>query len=371
MLKLEKPALLAALAVVLDVVKGKNTIPILSNVLIERDGQEIAISGGNLSMDIRTRCAAELGSDFHDFTVPAHQFAQIVRNAAEDRILIDDAPESGQIVVRSGRSRLKLPTIATNAFPKLPLPTSPKTISLSSDVLDKAIKAVAFAADNDSTRPYLCGVYFYPCDDGLVLAATDGKKFSKRLIRSISLDDDVSGLPAIIIPNEAIGPIRKLLSTGEDVEIIHDAAKVMVEVGGTRLISKLVEGTFIDYERFQPPASSVTMTVSAAALTGAIARVLVATPKAEYGMNFAVTSDTLSLSARDIASGEGEDEIAVMASGSVTTGFNGAMLDECIDHVDGDEIEMIVSDGMAPAKIRTPGSLDDYMILMPTRTRVG
>ncbi len=371
MLKTEKAALLAALNVVNDAVKAKNTIPILADVLIEKDGAGITLTGGNLSMEIRSHCAAEVDGDFPSFTCPAARLLAIVKAAPDTRITIEVVEGGQQVQIRSGKSRLKLPAMKGPDYPKLDVGKVEHTASLNASSMQKAIDGVAFAAETAADRPYLCGVYLHADAKGMHLVATNGRVLAKRTLPAIEFDQDVSTIPGIIVPNEAIGPITKILGSGEDAEIQISKEKLVVAVGKVRMITKLIDGTFPDYVRIMPAKESITAGFSAQALASAVNRVIIATPDAGFGMSFDFTADRLALAARDAKAGEGEDEIAVTSSGDLVTGFNGRFVDQALSHLDGDDAELKIGKDAAPALLRRKGDEDNYIILMPTKVRAG
>lgn len=370
MLKTEKPALLAALSAVIDAVKANHKNPVLSDFLIERAGDGIAVTGGNLSIEIRSTCAATLDDAFTGFTCPAHRMLDIVKNAPEATIAIEMIGND-QVQIRSGRSKLKLPAMPASDYPKLSASKLPHSVALSSELLAKALSGVAFAAETAVARAHLCGVHVRPMKEGMDLVATSGLILAKRMIQALAFDEDISNLPAITIPNEAIRSIGGLLASGDDVEISFSTQTAVFVVGSTMLTTKLVEGNFPDYRRILPAAESVTAKFNASELDGAVKRVMIATPDSGYGMSFKFSPEAVALSARDNKAGEGEDEVAIEANGEITTGFNGKFVTSAIDHLDEEKLELIVGKDAAPAMIRRMGDDHNYIILMPTRVRAG
>jgi len=369
MLKTEKPALLAALSAVIEAVKANSQNPVMSDVLIEKAGDGISVTGGNLDIEIRSTCDAALTDDFRDFTCPAHRLVDIVKNAPEAAITIELIDEGRQVQVRSGRSKLKLPAMAAADYPKLNVARLQHSVSLSSEILAKALSGVAFAAETSDARPHLCGVHVRPMKEGMDVVATNGRIVAKRMIEAIAFDEDISALPSITIPNKAVRPIENLLSNGDDVEMQFSKQMIVFTVGRTTLTTKLVEGIYPDYRKILPAADSVTSKFSGAALGGAVTRVLIATPDAGYGMSFKFSSASLSLSARDMKAGEGEDEVPIEADGEITTGFNGRFVLSALAHLDEDKLELTVGQDAAPARLRAHGDEHNYIILMPTRVR--
>jgi DNA polymerase-3 subunit beta len=369
----EKPALSDALAIVKDVVKSKNKFPILSNVLIERDGDMLTARASDLNLEISTRFAATIGEDFQPFTCPAHIFADIVRNAPEDRIAINAVQQAGVIAaiqIKSGRSKLKLPVLPASDFPKLDAGSLKHQMSLGASKLQKALQAVEYAAETEAARYYICGVHLEPGEDGLTLVATDGKRLVKRIIAAIEFDqDDLSDIPRVTVPSDTVDRIIKLLDGRDDVTVELSDQKIRVAAGGTVLNSKLIDGNFPAYRQIVPDPSSYTSRFSGKALSDAVGRLLTVTPDAGNGILFNFTRETIALMARDISAGEGEDEVPAETDGEIRTGFHGRHLREALAHNEGDSFELLVGHGASPALLRAAGDLVNYTILMPMQVK--
>lgn len=369
----EKPALAEALAVVRDVVKAKNKVPILDNVLIERDGDRLTALSSNLSIEIRTRFAATVGEEFIPFTCPAHVFAEIIRNAPEERIAVNAIEQAGvmaQVQIKSGRSRLKLPVLPASDFPKLDAGSLPHELSLNATTLQKALRAVEYAAETNAAKYYLCGVRFEPDDDGVSLVATNGMRLEKRLIAATEFDqDDFDGMRAVIIPSESVDKIVKLLEGADTAVVQWSSDRMRVTAGETTLTTKLIDGEYPAWRRITPAEDSLVSRFSGKALGDAIQRLLAVTPDAGNGVAFRFSAETLSLRSRDINAGEGEDEIDVETSGEIQTGYHGRHLREAIAHYDGDNFEMQISAGASPTLLRLVGQESGYTILMPMQVK--
>lgn len=369
----EKPALADALAIVRDVVKSKNKFPILDNVLIEQSGDRLTARASNLTLEICTQFAATIGEDFLPYTCPAHIFADIVRNAPEDRIAINAIDQAGTmaaIQIKSGRSRLKLPVLPASDFPKLDAGSLPHELSLNASTLAKALRAVEYAAETNAAKYYLCGVRLEPCADGLVLVATDGKRLEKRTIPAIDFDqDDLSSMPAITVPSETVAKIVKLLDGIDTVVVEWSRERIRVTAGETTMTSKLVDGEFPAWRRIEPQPDSLVSRFSGKALSDAMQRLLTVTPDAGNGIAFDFGAEVISLRSRDIAVGEGEDEIAAETNGEIRTGYHGRHLREAIAHYEGDNFELLVSQGALPSLLRIAGNVSDYTVLMPMQVK--
>lgn len=375
MFKTEKPAFVAALSDIIGVVNRNAKIPIQSHALFERDGDVVVVRGTSMDIEMAATFAATFAEDFEPFTVPAHLVTDAVKSMPDGQEIrierVDHAGKMTGLYIKSGRSRLKLPVMPASDFPKLDAGTLPHQLSMAASVLAKALKATVHAVSKDQTRYYLAGVFVEPGTDGLRVVATDGLRLAVRLIKAIDLDqaDDLAKMPTIIVPTKAVDTALKVIGESEDVTLDYSSLKVRVSCGTRVMTAKLVEGTFPDYSRIQPPPSAFRATFSAATLSAAIARVLVATPDTGNGVAFRFADGVLALNARDYAVGEGDDEIDCQAEGEASTGYNGAHMREALDHTEGDAVELLVSTGANPSLLRAAGDELNYTILMPMQPK--
>lgn len=375
MFKTEKAALSEALSAIKSVVKAKAKIPIHSNVLIDRDGDRLMARGGNITLEISVPFAATIADNFAPFTVDAHRFADIVSGAPDDAIAVDAVAQDGglaNIQIKSGRSRLRLPVLPASDFPKLDAGSIHHSVSIDADVLRKHLDAARYAVETDVTRFYLCGVFFEPTADGLVLVATDGKRLVRRLIPMTDIDEeDISAIRPVIVPTEAVDRLAKLLAAGDRVQIDLSTQMVRFAAGGRTLVSKLVDGAFPAYRQIRPSDNSALSRFSGAMVAGAIGRLLTVSSSEDNGILFSFRPDAIALMARDVTAGEGEDEVSAETDQDVTIGFHGRHFREAIDHIEGDGIELLVAGGEKafPTLMRGAGDEQNYTILMPVRVK--
>ncbi len=371
MFKTDRSALAAAISAVSPVVKASSKNPILANISIERFGDGLLARGSNLDLEISARFDASVDDTFQGFTCPGDRLAGFVSGAPDAAIKVEQvvtADKFTAVVLRSGRSRLTLPVLPAVDFPKLDAGTMPHVMTMGSNSFAKGLNAVSFAAETNNARYYLCGVCLQTNADGLAFIATDGHKVARRVIRAIEIDDIPPGVPTIIIPNEAISPILKVLGGGEDAEISLSAQKIRVSVSGITLISKLIEGTYPDLSRLQSDPEAIAVRFSGKQMGAAIERVMLATPDATIGVKFEFSPTIATLSGRSLESA-GDDEIAVEAAGEIITGFNGANVRKAIEHIDSDDLELLVAHEAIGSRLRARGDEQNYIVLMPMKPK--
>jgi DNA polymerase-3 subunit beta len=373
MFKAEKSALAAALAAVIPVVKAKNTMPILQNVLIERDGDQLMARGSNMDMEIAARFDAVILPEFEPFTCPGHLFNDFVKNAPETTVTVDATTgDTGLQSVRfkSGRASLKQPVLPAIAFPKIEAGSLKHGINIAGETLADAIEAVAYAAETDTTRPYICGVLLEGVSDGLNVVATDGKRIARRMIRANAFDEgvDLAELPRITLPSSIISAIVKALRDAEDVTLELSALKVRLVAGSVVLTAKLLDSNFPDWNGYVKAGTNIA-TVGNKALQDALGRALIATPETGNGVLFTFGDDGLTLTASDNMGGEGEDAIDAEIDKPLTIGLNGKHLRDALAHTTGETIEILLDDPSSPVVMRPQGDPVNLTMLLSMKVK--
>lgn len=362
----EKAAIAAALAIAKDAVEAKSKIPLLTHVLFDRQGDRLMITGTNLDQEISAGFAAEIGRDFEAFACPAQLLVDIVKNVADGfNISVDAVRTAGKlsdIRIASGKFRMKLPVLPASDFPVMPTGDLPHQLSLSAATFLKALKTVSFATETNEQRYAYCGVRIDPEPDGLVVVASDSNRLAKRFIPAIDFDQDLYGVPGITIPNAAVSAIVKILDKKEDVTIELSEDRIRVSTKEAVVTSKLIDGDFIPYKVLVPSTKGVRATLSAQALSAAVARVLTASTDKMSGVIFDFSDGRLILHSSSGAAGEADDEIAISCTGALRQGYNGRFVIAALEHLDRDEVEIIVGEGRIPAFISPVG--DDKTVMM-------
>jgi DNA polymerase-3 subunit beta len=374
MFKVERTALAAALSAVCDVVNRTNTIPVLANVLIDRAGDRLVMVGTNLDIEISTLFDAEIGSDFEAFTVPAHKLQEVAgamgKGAliAVERVMIGNSFVS--VAIKSGRASIKLPVLPAGDFARLKADDLPHVIGTGAMSLRRVLDSTAFAMSNEETRIYLNGIYLDPLDKGLRLVATDGHRLSHHLLPRADLDDDIDGLPGIILPRQTVARLMKILPKEGNVSLRYSEGRIAVTFEEVQVVSKLVDGVFPDYRRLIPSGHQATARLDAALLSEALARVMTVSAEKGRAVAFAFAAQQLQLRARSGEIGEAEDALPVVGACETEIGFNGRYVCDTLDALARSgvgEAEFRLSGEGLPAIIAKPGETENIFILMPMR----
>lgn len=316
-LTINKKALSAAMAAVDRVVERRNTMPILSNVMLEAQ-EGLTITGTNLDVEMRVQIAANIeiaGST----TIPSALIAKLARSmpANNDGDLTLELAESGnELQLIGARSQYKLPTLPSDDFPIMQGPDDkPCEITMRGSSLAALLQRVAHSMSAEEARFYLCGVYLHVEAEGdethLIAVATDGKQLAKNWIPAP--DGATAEMPGIIIHDRTVRYIMQWLESHEDnITLRVDERKIQIEAGPNRLTSKLVDGTFPDYERVIPKNNSICLKVDAEAISDAIGRTkALDTGKESGALIMDISADTLCFSARSLDDASAHEEFTV------------------------------------------------------------
>jgi len=372
----EKSALLAALSLTGAIVERRNTIPILANVLLspsEADGR-LKARMTDLDTEAEIEFPAVATGMIRPFTVPAHLLLDIVRklpDGADVTIEAGDPTASGSAIIsgvkiKAGRSRFSLQALDAKDFPSLGAGDMPCRFELPAKALASAIAAVSFAISTEETRYYLNGIYLHSVEDGIMLVATDGHRLAKRFI---ALPEGMEGPnPGIIIPRKTVGVISRILPKEGTVSIAASDAKVMIVTGDTRLTSKLIDGTFPDYQRVIPQAGPMRVELDGKALSAAVDRVSTVSTERGRAARFAFRDGQLTLTVTNLDAGNAEEAISYDGEAEIETGFNAKYVLEALGHLTEGTITMAIQDVGSPAILRADGDhTENLIVLMPMR----
>jgi len=374
-LTLERASLLKALGRAVRAVERRNTIPILANVLLRAEGDTATIIATDLDIQISVTIDGAKVDAPGETTLPGHTLHEIVRKLPDGaQVLIEDDGQ-GQTTLKAGRSRFKLQSLPSSEFPDLAKVEHGFSFQLRDTDLAAAIGRVSFAISTEETRYYLNGIYFHlhAGDDGpaLRMVATDGHRLS---LASILAPERSTGMPGVIIPRKAVAEIERLAGEGDgaDIEIEVSAHKMAVAAGGTRIVTKLIDGTFPDYGRVIPQGGKITAQMQAIELAAAVDRVGTMSPEKGRAIKCDFADVTLTVSVANPDAGDASDEVSATidgeGEGGFTIGFNGRyVLDMLAAMKAKGPVAFTLTDPGSPAVVRDPDAPDALCVLMPMR----
>jgi DNA polymerase III subunit beta len=365
-LVVERATLLKALGHVQSVVERRNTIPILSNVLLAADGQSAKLMATDLDLQIVEDVPATVevaGAT----TVSAHTLFDIVRKLPDGAQVTLEAA-GGKVAVTAGRARFSLQTLPREDFPVIGESDLPVSFALPAETLVMLIDKTRFAISTEETRYYLNGIFFHaPSGAGTLRAvATDGHRLARV---EIPLPEGAAGMPDIIIPRKCVAEVRKLLDErGGEVGITLSQSKIRFAIGQAVLTSKLIDGTFPDYSRVIPTANDKLLRIDPATLREGVDRVTAIASEKTRAVKLSLDRDRVTLSVTSPENGTASEDVPADYSASgFDVGFNSRYLIDILDQLEGDLVEVHMADAAAPTLIRESEGSEALYVLMPMR----
>ena len=363
-------ALLPALKAVNRAVEKRNTIPILGNVLISAENDHLTITGTNLDLEVRASAEAPGLGSIVPFTMPSALLHDAVNKFADGAQVKFDGDDA-HINVSAGRSKFRLQVLPASDFPEMTAGEFTHHFKLAGSEIANAVSKVSFAISTEETRYYLNGIYLHRTDEHLAFVATDGHRLA--LIK-LPPPEGSEGMPGVIVPRATVGVLRHLVSTEGDVSVSLSERKIRFEMpDGVVITSKLIEGTYPDYQRVIPANNDKSYTVEREALADALGRVMTLSSERGRAVKFTFTADELRLETNNPDNGNAQDSINISdgASDELDIGFNGRYCLDILEAVGAKEVIFELEAAGSPCKITTadaPASGErPLFVLMPMR----
>ena len=370
---IERATLLRCLSHVQSVVERRNTIPILSNVLIDAsDGGSLKVMATDLDLQVVEQMAAASVESPGAITVSAHLLFDIARKLPEgSQVNLETA--DNRMTVKAGRSRFSLPTLPRDDFPVIVEGDLPTSFEVPAKTLAELIDRTRFAISTEETRYYLNGIFLHVSDEDqpvLKAAATDGHRLARF---TIARPEGAEGMPDVIVPRKAVTELRKLLEESLDanVQIDLSASKVRFTLGGEGgviLTSKLIDGTFPDYSRVIPTGNDKLLRLDPKSFYEGVDRVATIATEKTRAVKMGLENDKVTLSVTSPDNGTAAEEVpADYRSDAMEIGFNANYLKDILHQIDGDTVELHLADPGAPTLIRQDEKSPALYVLMPMR----
>lgn len=362
---IERATLLKALSHVQSVVERRNTIPILSNVLIEaNEGGGIRLMATDLDIQINETVDAQVAQP-GSTTVSAHTLFDIARKLPEGS-QVELAASEGKMQVNAGRARFNLSTLPRDDFPVIAEGDLPTKFELPAATLRQIIDKTRFAISTEETRYYLNGIFVHAVDDVLKAAATDGHRLARV---TVPLPDGAAGMPDVIIPRKCVAELRKLLDEVDGtVDLTLSATKIRFGLGTAVLTSKLIDGTFPDYNRVIPTANDKLLRIDPKSFSAGVDRVATIASEKTRAVKMALDRDKITLSVTSPENGTAAEEVpGDYSADGFEIGFNARYLLDILGQIEGDTVEVHLADAAAPTLLRENDKAAALYVLMPMR----
>ena len=368
-LTIERSDLLRSLNHVQSVVERRNTIPILSNVLLRADDGQLSLATTDMDLEINESVAAKV-SKSGTTTAPAHTLHDIVRklpDGADVELSLNN--DGTQMTVKAGRSQFKLSCLPTSDFPEIGIGELPAGFAIPAADLRALIDRTKFAMSTEETRYYLNGIYIHAADnDGVKVlraVATDGHRLARF---EMPLPEGAASMPGVIIPRKAIGELRKLIDEAADsIKIELSESKIRFAFDHVVMTSKLIDGTFPDYQRVIPQGNDKIVEVDPRIFTGAIDRVSTISDGKSRAVKIALNGKNMTISASSPESGSATEELEVNGDSDIEIGFNAKYLLDITSQIEGEGCRLTLADAASPTIIQDNSDPSSLYVLMPLR----
>ena len=369
---IDKSALLTALQHVHSVVERRNTIPILSNVLIEakEDGVYLTATDMDIAViekiDLEKSEVMQLGT----ITTSAQMLYDIVRKLPENIKVELLSEKNDRLGIKASSSSFALNCLAAEDFPSISQEDFKYTFSLDANDLIRLIDKTSFAMSLEETRYYLNGIYLHAIKDAdgdkLRTVSTDGHRLSRV---DMNIPKGANEIPGVIVPRKTIMEIRKLLEDHTDtIELSLSDNKIRLSFSNVILTSKLLDGTFPDYSRVIPEQNDKTVTISNQLLSEAVDRVSTVSTDKTRAIKVNISKGNLVISATNPDKGSASESLDINYDGEeVEIGFNSKYVLDVARQIKGNEVIIKLSDSVSPTLVYDKDDKDVLFVLMPMR----
>ncbi|MFZ5616521.1 MAG: DNA polymerase III subunit beta [Pseudomonadota bacterium] len=367
---IERSALVKALGHVQSVVERRNTIPILSNVLLHAEGGALSLTATDLDIEISEAAPADIARK-GSTTVSALTLYEIVRRLPEGaQVRLELMQEEGRLQVSAGRSQFSLAVLPEEDFPTLTTNDLGVRFTMPTQDLVRLFDKARFAMSQEETRYYLNGVYLHAFNDGpqrlLRAAATDGHRLARL---EAPLPAGADKMPGVIVPRKAVAELGRLLADAEEtVDIAVSETKIRFGFGAGQLTSKLIDGSFPDYERVIPKNNSQVLRAETKDFAQAVDRVATISADRTRSIKMAIEDDRLRLTVNNPEAGSALEELSVDYSGEpLEIGFNARYLLDIAGQIEGATMTFRLADPASPSIIVDEDDPRALYVLMPLR----
>jgi len=356
---------LKPLQLVAGVVERRQTLPVLSNVLLVVQGQQLSLTGTDLEVELVGRVQLEEPAEPGEITVPARKLMDICKSLPND-VLIDIKVDEQKLLVKAGRSRFTLSTLPANDFPTVEEGPGSLTCNLEQSKLRRLIERTSFAMAQQDVRYYLNGMLLEVSRNTLRAVSTDGHRLA---LCSMSAPIEQDDRHQVIVPRKGILELARLLTDPEGmVSMVLGQHHIRATTGEFTFTSKLVDGKFPDYERVLPKGGDKLVVGDRQALREAFSRTAILSNEKYRGIRLQLAAGQLKIQANNPEQEEAEEEISVDYNGSaLEIGFNVSYLLDVLGVMTTEQVRLILSDSNSSALLQEAGKDDSSYVVMPMR----
>ncbi|MGB3428949.1 MAG: DNA polymerase III subunit beta [Burkholderiaceae bacterium] len=363
LVKASRDALLKPLQVVSGIVERRQTLPILANILVRKDGERVSFTATDLEIQIQTSADIGAGKDAAATTVAARKLVDILRALPEADVAL--SLSNKKLAIASGKSRFNLQTLAAEEFPTVAQADFTADFTLAASTLKYLLSMVHFAMAQQDIRYYLNGMLLVVDGTTVRAVATDGHRLA---LCEVTKDGASSKIEAII-PRKTVLELSRLLPDSDDpVRVQMAANQVKFSFGDIELVSKLVEGKFPDYQRVLPAANTKVFAIGREDLMHALQRAAILTTDKFKGVRMVLATGSLKITSTNADQEDAQDELEIDYTGDgLDIGFNVNYLLDVLANLKNEQISFSLGDALGSALITMPDSEKFKYVVMPMR----
>jgi len=365
----EKNTLFKSLSHVQSIVEKKNTLPILSNILLDAKKNSLVISATDMDISITEKLSCNIIEE-GSTTVSAHTFYDIIRKLPDSNE-IEIISNDGKIIsLRAGKSKFSLGCLPKEDFPIIEIGDLGVEMNIDSQKFLNLIDKTRFAISNEETRYFLNGIYFHKKKENnshlLSVVATDGHRLAKI---DFNFNENSNEIPGVIVPKKTVNELYKLLTDYDGlIKINLNTNKIVFFIGESVLISKLIDGNFPDYRRVIPNDNTNIMKINRLNFSLAVDRVSTITNEKSPIIKFKLLNNLMNMSSVNSESGTATEDIVTIYTGDkIEIGFNSKYILEMINNLEDDEITLNFKDSSSPVTATQDSNPNLIYVLMPMR----
>jgi DNA polymerase III subunit beta len=362
---ISREALIKPLQLATGVVERRNTLPVLSNVLLSLNNDELSITGTDLEVELIGRVAVQSGSRSGEVTVPARKLMDICKSLPDDAIIEFEIDE-GKAIIKAGRARFSLATLPATEFPSTE--SEPQNFELTIPVKDlkMLLDACSFAMAQQDVRYYLNGMLFEVAASHLRVVATDGHRLA---MQTLAMQNNPPQTIQIIVPRKGATELGRLLtdSTG-DVTLVFGSNHIRARMKDFIFTSKLIDGKFPDYNRVLPKGGDKIVIGDRVLLKQAFNRASILSNEKYRGVKMLLAQDEMRVLANNPEQEEAEEIVSVSYDGSpLEIGFNVGYLVDVLTVLNSEQVKISLADSNSSALLEGVSPEDAVYVVMPMR----
>ena len=356
--------LMEAISIVQKAVATRSTLPILDGILVEAENG-VKLTGYDLETGIECHIEADV-PESGSIVINARMFGDIIRKLPDDIVTIETTANQA-VQIECGSTHFSIKGIRADDYPKIPVVEDAQQLGMRQDILKEMIRQTLFAVSTDESRPILNGCYFNCDGKTLELVAIDGFRLALRR------NDIGEGLPAMkfIIPGKALSEVGRILAGNDSkVEIYPSQNHILFDTGRVKLVSRLIQGEYMNYKGIIPQTAETTMTIAPAAMLAAVERasLVIATEERRYPVRLTMPDDETLVVSANTEVGTLREEISVSMTGNrIDIDFNPRYFLDALKAIDEDEISVIFNGSMGPCVLKPIDSQEFAYLVLPLR----